>query len=64
MYISKLYEIGFRIEFLYDSPSKKSYWGMNTHDKKILLFNVKREDYKTIEDFLLSADMQYSFLYK
>ena len=67
MYISRLYEgAGYTIEYRQDrSDGNKPCWGVNTMERKIILFNLNPEDpnhYKTIEDLLQQADVQYSFV--
>lgn len=61
VYISRLCQVGYKIEFVV-CANKNCLFGANTLDKKIFLYNLnpnKSKDWERIEDLLRQADSQY-----
>ena len=61
MYHSELYQKGYSIIYKNDNDHISSYFCVDTQQKNIILINT-RQDIKTIESLLHSADMQYKGL--
>ena len=65
MYISDLVNnYKYTIIWKRDKKHTKSYWGVDTQRRNIILFNTKKSDTKTTELYLHYADIQYKKLYR
>ena len=65
MYISDLVnKYNYTIIWKRNSKYKKSYWGIDTQKRNILLFNTRKYDTKIIQLYLHYADIQYLDLYR